>query len=232
MASSTIKAKAAKTSREVSLSARSSSRVKKKRMTQTERVAHSDAKMSEVAIRLICEKGTHSVTLKEVGELAGFSRGLASNRFGSKEALFGTLVSQFNHQWHIELDRRIGGRTGIPAALAALNCVEFYLEERKQFMRAMYVLWYESIASHSEISKRLAEFHERYREDVARWVSEGQSDNLIRPDVDPRGFAVQFCSFIFGTIYQWLVRPEAIDVKRAFSDFRSVTLLLLGKRHA
>ena len=54
------------------------------RMTQAERTALSDARMFESAKQILVEKGTHNTTLKEIGERAGYSRGLASNRFGSK----------------------------------------------------------------------------------------------------------------------------------------------------
>jgi len=66
------------------------------RRTQAERTALSDARMFDAAMQLIVEQGTHATTLKAVGERAGYSRGLASSRFGSKDALFGQLVPPFN----------------------------------------------------------------------------------------------------------------------------------------
>ena len=66
------------------------------RRTQAERTARSDAQMLDTAIKLICEYGTERTTLKAVGETAGYSRGLAGSRFGSKEGLmiFVVLVGQ------------------------------------------------------------------------------------------------------------------------------------------
>ena len=52
--------------------------------TQAERTALSDRRMLEAAIRLIIERGTAGTTLREIGERAGYSRGLASYRFGNK----------------------------------------------------------------------------------------------------------------------------------------------------
>ncbi|MEJ2533610.1 MAG: TetR family transcriptional regulator, partial [Halioglobus sp.] len=50
------------------------------RMTQAERTALSDQRMFEAAIRLINERGTQKTTLKDIGELAGYSRGMANYR--------------------------------------------------------------------------------------------------------------------------------------------------------
>jgi len=40
--------------------------------------------MADAAVALICERGAAATTLSDIGVLAGYSRGLASYRFGSK----------------------------------------------------------------------------------------------------------------------------------------------------
>ena len=59
--------------------------------TQAQRTALSDQRMFEVAIELVNERGTAKTTLKDIGEGAGYSRGLASYRFGSKDVFFWIL---------------------------------------------------------------------------------------------------------------------------------------------
>lgn len=193
-----------------------------KRMTQAERTALSDSRMYEAAMELICETGTHKTTLKEIGERAGYSRGLASNRFGSKDALFTNLIQNFNARWAAELDRHVGGRTGLLAIFAALESVEDFLVAESRSMKAMYILWYEAIGSHSDVRAQLAEHHRAYRRDVRRWVQQGVADGSMRPAVDPDRFALQFCSFVFGTIYQWLVSPGQVEVHQTFEDYREI----------
>lgn len=191
-----------------------------KRMTQAERTALSDARMLEAAKELIAEHGTHNTTLREVGEKAGYSRGLASNRFGSKEGLFSQLVRDFNRRWAEELRNTVGSSTGLPAFSAALDAVEYFLLNRSDEMKALYILWFESMSSHDEVRQRLARNHTAYRRDAERWVREGISQGKIRNTIDPQCFAVEFASLIFGLIYQWLVDPEHIDVHAVFQHYR------------
>lgn len=200
------------------------------RMTQAERTAISDQRMYEAAVELICEIGTHNTTLKDIGERAGYSRGLASNRFGSKEALFGNLVHQFNVEWAAELAKHVGGRTGMSALLAALEAVETFLLEQSAYMKAMYILWYESISNHNSVRAKLAAHHAAYRRDAQRYIEEGIAEGFIRPHIVPERFAVQFCSFIFGIIYQWLVTPQGFDVRHAFNDYRLAIIELITER--
>ena len=200
------------------------------RMTQAERTALSDSRMYEAAIELIGRNGTHNTTLKDVGERAGYSRGLASNRFGSKEALFANIVYDFNAKWASELALHVGGRTGLSAFVAAIDAVEHFLTDRPEYMRAMYILWYESISSHNDLRSHLAEYHHAYRGDVRRWIEQGIAEGFIRPNVNPQQYAVQFCSFIFGTIYQWLVAPDHVDISKAFQYYRELALGQLVER--
>jgi AcrR family transcriptional regulator len=199
-----------------------------KRMTQAERTALSDARMLEAAKELIAEHGTHNTTLREVGEKAGYSRGLASNRFGSKEGLFSQLVRDFNRRWAEELRRSVKDSTGLPAFSAALDAVEYFLLNRSDEMKALYILWFESMSSHDEVRQRLARNHTAYRRDAERWVREGIADGTIRDTIDPYCFAVEFASLIFGLIYQWLVDPARIDVHAVFQHYRRSALETLA----
>jgi AcrR family transcriptional regulator len=180
--------------------------------------------MFDAAMQLIVEQGTHATTLKAVGERAGYSRGLASSRFGSKDALFGQLVLHFNTSWTQELANKVGTRGGVQACLAALCAVEDFLSSHSKYMQAMYILWFESISTHNDVRDHLAAYHEIYRGDVAHWVEEGIASGEIDAAVDAECYAFGFCSFIFGTIYQWLVAPSNVDLPKQFEAFRRLTL--------
>ena len=46
----------------------------------------------------------------------------------------------------------------------------------------------------------------------------------MKPDIDAEHFAVGYCSTMFGTIYQWVVAPDAIDIDTFFDSFAATTL--------
>ena len=62
------------------------------RRSHLERTELSDRLMLDATEALILELGTQKTTLKEVGERAGYSRGLAHARFGNKETLLPELI--------------------------------------------------------------------------------------------------------------------------------------------
>ncbi|MEE4145883.1 MAG: TetR/AcrR family transcriptional regulator [Halieaceae bacterium] len=198
-----------------------------KRMTQAERTALSDQRMFEAAITLINEHGTQKTTLKEIGELAGYSRGLANYRFGSKDGFLDQLFTRFDKRWKAHLDAYVANRSGIEAVTAAANALRDFLKLESGYIRAMYILWYEALGHRSAIISRLSDHHDVYREDATRWIQQGIKDGEIDPDINPEQFAVQYCAFIFGTVYQWLVNADALDLDALFENYEENTTRLL-----
>ncbi len=203
---------------------------RKPRMTQAERTALSDERMFKAARELLVENGTHNTTLKEIGERAGYSRGLASNRFGSKEKLFSQMVQEFNRRWASELRGFVGNRRGLPAMMAAFSAVEHYLISYSDDMKSLYILWFESMTSHGDVREMLAASHKAYRRDVERWVRQGIDDGTIRPSIDPVSYGVEFNALIFGLIYQWLVSDDSLSIHAVFQHYRRSTLETLAER--
>lgn len=200
------------------------------RMTQAERTALSDQRMFEAAISLIIDRGTQKTTLKDIGELAGYSRGLANYRFGSKEALLSELFIHFDGLWKAHLNHYIADQVSIAALNSALNALRDFLQLEANYMRAMYILWYESLGHESEIRNKLAGHHDVYRKDATSWIQQGIDNGEIDPGVDPKQFAVQFCAFIFGIVYQWLVNADALDLDSVFDAYEENIVKLLSKR--
>ncbi len=201
----------------------------RRRMSQAERTALSEGRMFDAAVALINAHGTHNTTLKAIGEKAGYSRGLASSRFGSKDGLFNELVREFYERWREESRQYIGAATGIGAFQLAIDALVHFTTENTSSIRAMFILYYETIGSSDLVRRQLADQHAGYRREAEKWIRQGIKDGTVRPDVDPEWFAIHYISFFFGIVYQWLVQPDAVDFKNALYMFRESSLLLISR---
>ena len=85
------------------------------RLTQAERTEISDNKMLAAAVELVVDLGPAATSLKEVGLKAGYSRGLAGQRFGSKEKMFAFVLRQVGDSWLAQLKRSTDRQTGLAA---------------------------------------------------------------------------------------------------------------------
>ncbi len=187
------------------------------RMSHAERTDRSDRLMLEAAIQLIVQRGTDKTTLKEVGEQAGYSRGLAGYRFGSKAGLFEFIVRAVGEQWLEDLKRVTAGNNGLAAIEAAIEEHCRFCIDASDAVRAFYILWFESIGVQSPVKDVIAGIHERRRRDLVQWVRTSSAPTRASAEA----IAGQFNATILGIAYQWLARPQDTDtVKALHRDLR------------
>jgi len=178
------------------------------RRRQADRVARSDRRLMDAAIELIVKVGINGTTLQAVGELAGYSRGLATHRFGSKAGLFGKVLQEASVDWLDRVQVAVGERVGVDALMAATDAAEVFIRERPEEVRAMYLLWFLSIDPSADYKSNIAIVHKAQRRDVAEWVKAGQTAGTVDPDLDPMRVAEQYAASMAGIIYQWLANSK------------------------
>ncbi|MEY2720718.1 MAG: hypothetical protein RL597_163, partial [Pseudomonadota bacterium] len=174
------------------------------RRRQADRVALSDRRLMDAAIELIVKVGINGTTLQAVGELAGYSRGLATHRFGSKAGLFGKVLQEASVDWLNRMQVAVGDRIGVDALMAATDAAEEFIRDRPEEVRAMYLLWFLSIDPSADYKSNIAIVHKAQRRDVAQWIEAGQIAGIIDRDIDPMRVAEQYAASMAGIIYQWL----------------------------
>lgn len=190
------------------------------RRTQAERSALSDRRMNEAAVGLLESRGVAGTTLAAIGQAAGYSRGLATQRFGSKAGLLRDVLKRTSQEWLRRLETAVGDQVGLAALEAALDTQVGFIREAPGDVRAMYLLSFQSIDPGAEYRPNVAEVHRRQRETVARWIREGQARGMVAHDVDPEQVAACFCAAAVGLVFHWLVNP-GFGLEPAVAEMKS-----------
>lgn len=189
-------------------------------LTQAERTAISDKAMIDAAIDLILEHGTDKTTLQAIGEKAGYSRGLATYRFGSKAGLFDEVCKSISRHWLGYLNEWVGDKIGIDAMCTALDSFFQFVSDSPREARVLQILYCGAASPKSEYRQTSANIHQRQQDDVAEWVRVGIESGEIRKDADPKSIAAQYIAYISGMTYLWLINPNSIDFKKANDDMK------------
>ena len=192
-----------------------------------ERTELSDGRMLMAAKQLIIQRGTHKTSLKEVGERAGYSRGLASSRFGSKENLFRHITALYEQKWRQYVSEFTAGKKGVDALLARIDAVEAILNNEPEEVRAVYTIWFESVSDHSSLHKQLQEYNSHGRDRLVQVIREGIDSGDISSDIDADSCTIAYLSHMFGLIYQWLVSPEDIDLGKSLENLKGYCTFVL-----
>jgi AcrR family transcriptional regulator len=180
------------------------------RRTQKERRDQAEAAFLAAAAELVVEQGVRSLTLARVSERAGYSRGLVTHHFGSKQALLERLARATQTGF-------VPGLDGLPPGLGRLlRLVDGYigaLGEVGVLNRAFLLLWAEA-ATASELAPIFRERDEAFRTDLREDVAAGIADGTIRPDVVPDEVAIAVVGQLRGVGLQRLLDPQAVDTQR------------------
>ena len=188
--------------------------------TQAERTAISDKAMLAAAVDLILEHGTDKTTLAAIGEKAGYSRGLATYRFGSKAGLFDEVCKFISRRWLNYLKDGVGDLIGIDAMCAALDAFFKFVSESPDDARVLQILYCGAGSPKSEYQQTSASIHQAQLEDVEEWVQAGIDNGTIHGEIDPKSVAAQYIAYISGMTYLWLINPGSIDFRKANEDMK------------
>ena len=190
------------------------------RRKQAERSALSDRRMTDAAVELLVGQGLDGTTLAGIGRAAGYSRGLASQRFGSKAGLLRNVLKRASQEWLRRLDLAVGGKVGLEALEAALDSQVGFIREAPNDVRAMYLLWFQSIDPGAEYRPNVAEVHRRQRETVAGWIRQGRARGLVATTADPATLAEYYCAAVAGIVFHWLVNRD-FELESAVSEMKA-----------
>ncbi len=171
--------------------------------------------MLDAAIELIMERGIEKTTLALIGEKAGYSRGLATYRFGSKAGLFDTLCKAIGRNWLEYLKRGVDGAVGIDAMCAALDTLYQWVTDSPDQARVLQILHSGSASPGSEFQETSIGIHRRQQSDVVDWVRAGIRDGQVRDDIDASAVAAEYIAYTSGMSYLWLISPETFNFENA-----------------
>jgi AcrR family transcriptional regulator len=182
------------------------------RRTQVERRSESERALLDAAVRLFARKGIHETSLADIGAEAGYSRGLANHRFGSRAVLVERLAARTQRSFVAGLSEPEADADAIVAiADAYIDRVSSGGEEG----RAFFVMWGASFAEESSLREVFVADDGRFRDGIEALVRAGQERGKIGADADPIGFATVFVALLRGIGAQVLVDPGGVDLEAA-----------------
>jgi AcrR family transcriptional regulator len=166
----------------------------------------------QAAGQLIAEQGYAGVTLATVGERAGYSRSLATVRFGSKAGLLDALVDHIVGRWMFtRVTPRTEGKSGLASLVIMLESIRDAYVKSPESLSVLYALLFEALGPAMELRERFAEIHENERENLASVITRGIADGSIDPHVKPEVEAQLILATLRGVGYEWRLEPKSFD---------------------
>lgn len=177
------------------------------RRTQSDRRQQSEAELLRAAAELIAEQGVAAATFENIGLRAGYSRGLVTQRFGSKQGLIEALIGRLQARLRSLLDdRQLDTLDGLEAILAFVDIFLRTLADDGE-LRAYFVLMSGAVAEVSGLRGPFAAAHREVEVRLEGLVLRGQAEGVIRVGLNPDATALIVGSLLLGLSTQLLVDP-------------------------
>ena len=176
-----------------------------RRMTQAERRDRSERELIAAAIKVVAEQGVASATFDAIAREAGFSRGLVTQRFGSKEGLIRTLIAHL-HEWQAEILEagHVQKMDGLTALVAFVQLHTDHLRDSQEG-DAYFMLLSAAVADRLETRAAFAESHEVERALIRAIIARGQASGHIRSEVDADAEALMAGCSLMGIRMQHMI---------------------------
>ena len=185
------------------------------RRSHAQRREESERRMLDAALAIVAQRGTVRMTLAEVGQAAGYSRGLPAHHFGSKAGLVHALAGYIGERFG---EQRARGARPAPGLAAIQGNIHFYFSRRGgawTATRALMVMMSEaSMAAPADVTPGSAGPGLRaelaaYNRSALAWfeqhIRSGIAQGQIAAGTDPALTAVILLGAMRGVMQQWLV---------------------------
>jgi len=195
---------------------------------KSKRTEVSDQRMIEAAIAIMLERGIGGLRMTDIGLRAGYSRGLATMRFGTLGALLRRVARHLSAQWVQTVTEAIGDRIGIEAILAAIDAQESLLAPSSSGAMARYLLLFHSIDPGAADRLNSPQLFAAQQRDLTRWIREGIAAGDIRRDVDAVAEAELVLASMIGIVFRFLLDPTA-SPRRESANLKAAIMSRLAK---
>lgn len=178
------------------------------RKTQASRRDEAERRLIEATMVVIAEEGVSAATFEAVGQRAGYSRGLATQHFGSKRGLIEAVVEYLHDRQEGDLRAaHIDEMNGLEGLLAYIRIFCDFLK-RSPEPRSYFMLLSDAVANAQDARASFARSHARVKSRLAKLIRRGQAEGCIRQDVDADSVALMVGSQLLGLSIQSLTDPN------------------------
>lgn len=192
--------------------------VLERRRSQAERRSEAEAAILKAAVRIVAERGLERLTLADVGEAAGYSRGLPAHYFGSKDGLTGAIAVHIVRNFGRGVVRADKHTPSFERLLAMMTLYFDGARKDPLTTRALYAVLGEAITN-AALRETIADLNARSATAIEDSIRAGMAAGEIRSDVNAHVTAILILSAIRGAVAQWLTDERGIDLNMLRDEF-------------
>lgn len=172
------------------------------------------AEIIEATFFCIALKGYSNITMQDIADSAGVSKGVIHYYFHNKEELFLSVFERLIKDLDSHLGKKVDQAKTPPEKVRAIITAVFEkTRENKKFQVVLLDFWANSTKL-PRLQEATANQYARYRHMAKKIIAEGVEKEYFKP-CDPSRVASALIGLIEGLTIQWIFDQSAFDLSRA-----------------
>jgi AcrR family transcriptional regulator len=181
------------------------------RRTQSDRREAAESALFQAALSLIADRGVKGTTLAEVGEAAGYSRGITAHHFKTKDRLL-QATARYVHERYASLLAAKKAKSGLETIvqIVELSCTARSVE----VTRAVSLMQKEAFFDTSGLKDVFKKYNRAALQRIENEIRAGMASGEIRKRINPRAEAAILLALIRGVRAQWILSAEKVNLPK------------------
>lgn len=188
--------------------------------------------------KLILKKGYGNVTMNELVQSTGLSKGAFYHYFTSKDEIYHTAMDQYVFSYLESFNLLYQSEKSFQDNL--FEIFSQFIEMAKEIDNLIgqenhMISYYQTVLDGSirsvEIKNKIARYYEYYIEGLADWIRRAQKNKEIRNDLDPVILGKHLCSLMEGTMIVYSFQSKEKDLETYFNEIFYQFFKLIKKQH-
>lgn len=187
------------------------------RKTQAERRKDSEEKILEAALELVAEYGAYAVTLAQIGEKAGYSRGLPAHKYGNKSNLLKELAKYIAAKFSIFTIKATIPQPGIQCLESMIQAYLLRKDKNWKPAWALIMLTTEAKLLGNDLSEYMAQYNDKVLSFLRKNIETAILENHLKSDCNATEIAAFFLSIFRGATLLRMNNPK-IDLNGIYQQ--------------
>lgn len=187
------------------------------------RTERSTSGLLKAAAEILVEEGVSALTLANVGERAGYSRGLVTTRFGSKANMVQALVERLTTRWAaVHVEPRVRGKSGLESLLEMMREMRDQISRDPEDVLALQALLFDALSPASVTREAITEYNADLGRSILSSIETGMRDGSVKSEIVAQREASWVLEGIRGIGFHWLLRSDEYDAAAALTHLITV----------
>ncbi len=154
--------------------------------------------LTSAAARVIARKGYEAATLRDVADEAGTSTGTLNYYYQGKDDLFAATLRAASERFQSDLGSAVAAARSPRDKLVAMARAATPSTSEGREAHALWIDFWAQAARDESLRELNQRIYDRWRDEIAAIVREGQASGAFAPAADPEAFAHGYAAVIDG----------------------------------